>query len=100
MAYTTPFFKRIFMCRVSECLFEYIYVPVAFKGQKRALDPLGLELHMAVSCHVGAGTKVVSSARAISVLSPVPHTPLLTSDSEMVSPVLGEESPTVLLPAN
>lgn len=29
----------------------------ALGGQKRALDPLKLELQMVVSCHVGAGNQ-------------------------------------------
>ena len=32
----------------------FIYVPDSCKAQKRALDPLALELQMVMSCHVGA----------------------------------------------
>lgn len=32
-----------------------IYQPVAGRGQKRASEPLGLELQIAGSLHVGAG---------------------------------------------
>ena len=33
-------------------------VHIAQEGQKRALDPLGLELQMVVSYHVGAGNQI------------------------------------------
>lgn len=31
----------------------------ALKGQKKVLDPLELELHMVVSCHVATGNKAL-----------------------------------------
>ena len=42
----------------------------AHRGQKRALDPLELELQMVVNCRVGAaGTKLHSSVRVASALN-------------------------------
>lgn len=45
---------------MGEC-FAYIYVKCAnacsdHKGQKKVLDPPGMELHSVVSCHIGPGT--------------------------------------------
>lgn len=40
-----------------ECLPACAGVPGARGGLKCALDPLEVELHMVVGCHVGAGNK-------------------------------------------
>lgn len=40
----------------------YVYVlckPVAYQGQERGLDPLNLEIQMAVSQQVGAGNQTL-----------------------------------------
>jgi hypothetical protein len=39
------------------------------EGQKRALDPLKLELQMLVNHYVGAGNQTTSSARAASAVN-------------------------------
>ena len=46
-----------------------VCVPVACRGQKRALDPSELELQVVVSCHVGAGngTQVLCKSNGCSV---------------------------------
>lgn len=43
-------------------------MPSAQRGQKRAPDPLGLELEMAMGHHVGSGKEPGSSGRSASVL--------------------------------
>lgn len=45
---------------MSVCIHVFVYIctiyqPVAGRGQKRASEPLGLELQIAGSLHVGAG---------------------------------------------
>ena len=51
-------------------------MPVVCGGQKRALDPLELELKMAMSYHVGAGNQTwvlcKGSALTCLALSPAP----------------------------
>ena len=42
-------------------------VPVAQRDQKKAPEPLELELQMVVSYHVGAGNQAQSSARTIAL---------------------------------
>jgi hypothetical protein len=45
---------------------SYVYECNAFRAQKRALDPLELELQTVVSCPAWVlGTELVSSARAV-----------------------------------
>ena len=46
-----------------------MYMSGSHGGQKRALDPLRLELQMVVSCHVDAGNKLRPSGRAASALN-------------------------------
>jgi hypothetical protein len=41
-------------------------MPGSHGGQKRALDPLGLELQTVMNCHVGAGNFPGSSAGVVS----------------------------------
>ena len=41
---------------VSACMF---YMSGAYRGQKRALDPLELELQTVVNCHMGAGNQIL-----------------------------------------
>jgi hypothetical protein len=36
-----------------------MFMQSTLRVQKRALDPLGLEIQMVVSCHVGARTRVL-----------------------------------------
>lgn len=35
-------------------------MPGSFEGQKKASDPLGLELQNFVNCHVGAGNRTLN----------------------------------------
>lgn len=43
------------------CLYEFIYHvhAGATRGQKRATDPLELELQVALGCHMDAGTQIL-----------------------------------------
>jgi hypothetical protein len=45
-----------------------VYYLCAHRGQKRTLDPLNLQLQMAISHQVGAGNQTSCSERAASVL--------------------------------
>jgi hypothetical protein len=49
------------------------------RGQKRALDPLELELQMVISCHVGAETELTSLEEQLVLLTSEPslHTKLM-----------------------
>lgn len=40
----------VYVCMYVRALYAYL----VYRGQKRAPDSLGLELHMVVSCQVGA----------------------------------------------
>ena len=40
------------------CMYVLGVVHIAQEGQKRALDPLGLELQMVVSYHLGSGNLI------------------------------------------
>ena len=55
--YTTHFFKKgLFIFILHVCLVcMYTHECNTLRGQKRALNPLDLELRMVVSCHVGSG---------------------------------------------
>jgi hypothetical protein len=48
------------------CISLHLGVPAALRGQKRVLDPQKPELHMVVSCLVGAGIEPRFSSRAAS----------------------------------
>ena len=54
---------RVFFARLS------LYHMRAHGGQKRASDPLGLELQMVVSCYMALGVKLVSSVTAASAFN-------------------------------
>jgi hypothetical protein len=51
-------------------MYVYHCVPGACEGQKRALDPLKLELWMVVNHRVVLGTELGSSARLAHALKP------------------------------
>lgn len=47
--------KDVFIFISCECFATCM--PGAYGGEKRASDPLGLELERVISCHVGAGNR-------------------------------------------
>lgn len=47
-----------------------LFVLVALQGQKKALDPLEVELQEVAGCRVSAGTKPMSSSRTDTLLQP------------------------------
>lgn len=49
-----------------------VCVPCAFKGQKAVSNSLELEYRWFVSCHMSAGTKPRSSAKAASAINTKP----------------------------
>ena len=63
--------KNYFICKgvLSSCMSVYCVRAWCLQGQNRELDPVGPELQVAVSCHVGAGVEPRSSARAASALN-------------------------------
>lgn len=64
------FFNFLFyMYAYSICMYAYtLHACIAHEGQKRVLDPLGLELQMAVS-HVGTGNWIWYFGRVASALN-------------------------------
>lgn len=54
-----------------------IYVPSIHGAQKWVLDPLGLELHMVVSCHVGLRNGTQSFRKSSQCSYPLRHLCLL-----------------------
>ena len=46
------------MSVLPECVSVSICIPSACGGQKKALDPLELELQMVVSCHADSGDEM------------------------------------------
>lgn len=52
------------------CMYVRTCVSSAIRGQRRALDPLRLELKMAISCHVGVETQTQVLPKATSILNP------------------------------
>lgn len=60
------------MSVLSTCMYVHTCVPSAISGQRRALDPLGLELKMVMSCHVGVETQTRSSPKQQVFLIPEP----------------------------
>ena len=57
------------MCMISAPHVCPYRVPGAYGGQKKASDPLALELQLALSNHVGAEIEPGSSERAASALN-------------------------------
>lgn len=55
---------------LSTCMYVHTCVPSATRGQRRALDPLELELKMAMSCHVGTETQTQVLPKATNILNP------------------------------
>ena len=45
------------------------YMPGAFRGQKRVLNHLELELQITVSCHIGARIRSGASGKAVTALN-------------------------------
>lgn len=45
------------------------YLSAAHRGQKRTLDPLDMELWVAMGCHLNAGNQTGSSAKLVSALN-------------------------------
>lgn len=58
------------MSVLSTCMDVHTCVPSAISGQRRALDPLGLELKVVMSCHVGVETQTQVLPKATSILNP------------------------------
>lgn len=55
---------------LSTCMYVHTCVSSATRGQRRELDPLELELKMAMSCHVGVEMQTQVLPKATNILNP------------------------------